>query len=111
MMGATCLFPSAMKRCMSTPTPSKTPSRIPHMMPDPTAVLGPDRIASRLRHEACDDGVPRILLLTDALDGAVERGEHAAPHAEVASEHGCARLDRRERAGQTLTAARLLRAP
>ncbi|KAI3479512.1 hypothetical protein L1887_58423 [Cichorium endivia] len=55
-------------------------------------------------HEACDDGVPGILLLTDALDGAVERGEHAAPHAEVASEHGCARLDRRERAWKTLTA-------
>lgn len=45
MMGATCLFPSAIILCINTPTPSKTPSRIPHMMPEPSAVFGPLLIA------------------------------------------------------------------
>lgn len=45
MIGATGLLFSARRRCISTPTPSKTPRRIPHMTPAPNAVLGPPRIA------------------------------------------------------------------
>lgn len=45
IMGATGLLPSARRRCINTPTPSKTPRRIPHMTPAPNAVLGPPRMA------------------------------------------------------------------
>jgi hypothetical protein len=43
--------------------------------------------------EAGDDRVPGVLLLADALDGAVECAEHAAPDAKVAAEYGRAGLD------------------
>jgi hypothetical protein len=43
--------------------------------------------------EAGDDCVPGVLLFADALDGAVECAEHAAPDAEVAAEYGRAGLD------------------
>ena len=43
--------------------------------------------------EAGDDGVPRVLLLPYALDGAVVCVEQPSPDAEVAAEHGRARLD------------------
>jgi hypothetical protein len=43
--------------------------------------------------ETGDDGVPGILLFANALDGAVECAEHAAPDAEVATEYGRAGLD------------------
>lgn len=43
--------------------------------------------------EAGDDGVVGILLLADALDGAVKGGEETTPDAEVAAEHGSAHLD------------------
>ena len=43
--------------------------------------------------ETGDDGVPGILLFANALDGAVECAEHAAPDAEVAAEYGRAGLD------------------
>lgn len=46
MTGATCLFWPANMRCMRTPIPSMTPSRIPHMTPDPSIILGPLRTAS-----------------------------------------------------------------
>lgn len=52
--------------------------------------------------EAARDGEPwgckiedhvRIFLFPDTLDSAVECAEHAAPHAEVASQYGRAHLD------------------
>ena len=43
--------------------------------------------------ETGDDGVPGILLFANALDGAVECAEHAAPDTEVATEYGRACLD------------------
>ena len=42
------------------------------------------------------DRVPRVLLVPQALDRAVEGAEEAAPDAEVAAQHGGAHLDRRE---------------
>lgn len=45
IIGATCLFPSAIILCINTPTPSNTPNKIPHMIPEPIAVLGPLLIA------------------------------------------------------------------
>jgi len=46
------------------------------------------------REEARDDGVPRILLLADALNRAVESAEKATPHPEVPAENWRAHLDR-----------------
>ena len=43
--------------------------------------------------ETGDDGVPGMLLFANALDGAVECAEHAAPDAEVATEYGRACLE------------------
>lgn len=43
--------------------------------------------------ETGNDGVPRILLLADALDSAVECREHAAPDTEVTTENRSACLD------------------
>ena len=45
------------------------------------------------REETRNNRIPRILLPPDALDGAVEGAEHAAPDAEVAAQHGGARFD------------------
>lgn len=47
-------------------------------------------------------GIVRVLLLPDPLDRAVKRREHATPHAEVAAEHGRARLDGRDGAYPSL---------
>lgn len=57
--------------------------------------------------EASDDGVVRILLLTDALDGAVKGREEAAPDAEVAAEDRGAHLDSRDGTDATLTVGRV----
>ncbi len=58
-------------------------------------------------HEPGDDGIPRILLLTDALDGAIEGAKHATPDAEVSAEDGGARLDGGEGAGKTFATGRV----
>lgn len=46
--------------------------------------------------ETCDNGVVWILLLADALDGAVKGGEQATPYAKVSTENGCSHLDGRD---------------
>lgn len=43
---------------------------------------------STTREKAGNDGIVRILLLPDALDGAVEGREETTPHAEVTAEDG-----------------------
>jgi hypothetical protein len=52
--------------------------------------------------ETSDDGVVRVLLPPDALDGAVERREEPTPDSEVAAEYGRSRLDRCDGAYPTL---------
>lgn len=53
--------PSASTRCIKTPTPSITPSRIPHAMPDETIIFGPPCDMCISDSFACGDAgsVPR----------------------------------------------------
>ena len=145
MMGATGLFDSAMKRCIRTPmpdrdgrgcealarpsapstrhSPSKTPKRMPHIIPEPTAVFGPAVVGGKegiasvsagcvclggpsptsngetsTGHEARDDGVPVILLLPNPLYCTVVSRKHRSPDTKITAQHRCPRLDGRQRA-------------
>lgn len=57
--------------------------------------------------EAGNDGVPGVLLLADALDGAVKRREETAPDTKVAAQHGCSHLDRCDGADASLAVGRV----
>lgn len=52
--------------------------------------------------ETGNDGVPGVLLLADALDGAVKRREETTPDTEVAAENGRSHLDRCDGADASL---------
>ena len=60
--------------------------------------------------EAGNDGVVGVLLLADALYGAVECREQAAPDAKVAAQHGRAHLDGRDGADAPLAVGRVAEA-
>jgi hypothetical protein len=53
-------------------------------------------------HETGDNAVPCVLLLPPALDGAIERGEHATPNTKVATRNGRTSFDGGQRTNKTL---------
>ena len=54
-------------------------------------------------HKTRDDRVPHVLLLPVALDGTVERREHATPYTKIATCDRCASLDDRHGTDQSIT--------
>ena len=75
--------------------------RVPMMSTKGTRVLTP-RCQTSTGHETRDDRVPRVLLLSYALDGAVKRREHATPDAKVTARDWGTGLHGRNRTGEAL---------
>ena len=113
-------MPSLNTRFSNTPMPSKTPSSIPHATAEPNADFGPPAGRSKNRDGNFRDGrtpcgetaashetryyrIPRVLLLSVALDRTVECREHAAPDAKIAANDRCTCFDDGQRANKTLT--------
>ena len=72
------------------------------MESDPEQVLTPQGQASTGK-ETRDDTIPHVLLLPVALDGTVERREHATPYTKIATCDRCASLDDRHGTDQSIT--------
>lgn len=68
----------------------------------PCGFVTPSNSQRATGEEAGDDGIVGVLLLSDALDGAVEGGEETTPDAKVAAQDGGSHFDRSDGANATL---------
>ena len=79
--GSCCRFPSLNTRLRSTPTPSKTPRRIPQATADPNAALGPPLKRNINRRYGISKSARRWNVLRAAKHPPVMKPEMIAFHA------------------------------